>query len=274
MTTQTRSRRSADKGDQPWCEKSSWVGPRQRSQGKTSFKSSFFVDTGLEKEDTEYFNAACQPWTIICMTRYWIKYVKKSYVQPKVTSHLDLFCRILKMNAVEDFMLSKTTHLYKSVNSLVLLTTWKTWKKTYRKCIVWTFTSGNELTLNECFRNLQIWKFLHRYFLMFPWGVTALHYQDCFWEATEWTILRLRAKLDNLTMTTFACLEHLSHKLQGTTKLEKEISNFFKLLVNISKEADFLKFQTAHMRKRKVVAAQKNLFNIVFLWRTIHWTTC
>ena len=80
--------------------------------------------------------------------------------------------------------------------------------------------TGNDLTIGD-FSTLHTWLFSLHYSEMYTWDVQILSYQNRFWE-TLTSIIKLWWKtVDNLTLITSGCSEHLLYKCMVTKSCKK-----------------------------------------------------
>ena len=74
----------------------------------------------------------------------------------KLTLHLDSFWKILRMDCVDTFTLTRTRLLWKDLNLYVHKLIWLTWKTECRKWILLIFVPEREPIQSGKFKNLQI----------------------------------------------------------------------------------------------------------------------
>ena len=107
-------------------------------------------------EDTESSTFPCHPSTCLCSTINWIMYSKNWNVLQKLTLHLDSFWKILRMECVDTFTLTRTILLWKDLNFYVHKLIWLTWKTDCRKWILLIFVAERDPIQSGIFTNLQI----------------------------------------------------------------------------------------------------------------------
>ena len=73
-----------------------------------------------KKEDNYFSISVCQPSSLLWLTRNWITCSKSLNVQPKSTSHSDLFSITSNMERVDTVNHTKSIQLWRSPNSFVL----------------------------------------------------------------------------------------------------------------------------------------------------------
>ena len=107
-------------------------------------------------KDTESSTLPCHPLTLLCSTINWIMYSKNSNVLQNLTLHLVSFWKILTIECVDTFTLTRTTLLWKELNLSVHTLIWPTWKTECRKWILLIFVHEREPIRSGNFTNLQI----------------------------------------------------------------------------------------------------------------------
>ena len=114
-------------------------------------------------EDTGSSTLPRHPSTCLCSTINWIMYSRNWHVLQKLTLHLDSFWKILRMECVDTFTLTRTILLWKDLNLYVHKLIWLTWKTKCRKWILLIFVPERESIQSGNFTNLQIYQFSLRY---------------------------------------------------------------------------------------------------------------
>ena len=95
-------------------------------------------------EDTESSNLSCPLSTCLCSTKNWIMYSRSWSVLQKLILNLDWFWKILRMECLDTFTLTRTISLWKDLNLCVHKLIWLTWKTECRKTILLIFVPEEE----------------------------------------------------------------------------------------------------------------------------------
>ena len=113
----------------------------------------FLVDSELEKGRHRVFNFAMSTFDSTLINKKRIDYSKDPDALPKLTLRLDLFSKTLKMDLVDIFTLTRTIRLWRVRNLCVRQPTLQTWKRNYRKWLLWIFVHEREPIPNGSFTN-------------------------------------------------------------------------------------------------------------------------
>ena len=101
---------------------------------KWNLANTFWQIQNWGMEDTESSTLACHPSTSLCSTIKWIMYSRNWNVLQEVIFHLDSFWKILRMECVNTFTLTRTILLWRRRNSCVHQLIWLPWKT---ECSQW-----------------------------------------------------------------------------------------------------------------------------------------
>ena len=116
----------------------------------------FLTDTEMENGRHRVFNFAMSSFDMSLLNDK-LDYVFRNWnVLQKLILHLDSFWKILRMECVDTFTLTRTILLWRHLNLCVHKLIWLTWKTECRKWILLIFVPEREPIQSGNFTNLQI----------------------------------------------------------------------------------------------------------------------
>ena len=132
-------------------------------------------------EDTESSTLPCHLSTCLCSMINWIMYSRNWNVLEKLILHLDSFWKVLRMECVDTFTLTRTIILWKHLNLCVHKLIWLPWKTECKKWILLIFVPERVNTKWEFYNltNLTVFALILK---DVPMGCKIQSYLDHFWE--------------------------------------------------------------------------------------------